>query len=312
VAAERSFSSSSSRFPWIGWDGVAHPKAQEGGGGPGGFRGAGPLGSDLDLAPPLPHPQSPDGRYLALDEPKKKRALEDRDRKEGLSQAKGPAPAAKPQRVTLTLIGDFTNPWSPGQEIAMMQAKKWHPSSDDFQAVSGSGVVVGSIGAFLAVIKQQAPGSIQRINLFSHTNRSVMTFGGAVNAVTGDVTLNVNAPGQEPVAMDGSVLKNPDPASFGGIARSLRDRFTQDAQMVFYMCSGGMDVALLKDIADTFRVKAAGFRNALFYCPEFTNPPPAIDRNWTAYPSAGAANPCEGKQRGFQHLRPDSVASPAP
>src|SRR5687767_12646243 len=52
-----------SRFapePWRGWSGLmAHPASRCGGGGPGVFRHASPLGSQVRLAYGLPHPQSP-------------------------------------------------------------------------------------------------------------------------------------------------------------------------------------------------------------------------------------------------------------
>jgi len=62
----------SSVHPWVSWDGrVAHPNARAGGGGPGGFKDAEPLGSNLDLDDPSAHPRSPAARYVAFTDEEK-------------------------------------------------------------------------------------------------------------------------------------------------------------------------------------------------------------------------------------------------
>lgn len=62
----------SSRHPWISWEGnVAHPGARAGGGGPGGFKDAAPLGSNVDLDDPSAHPRSPAARYVAFTDEEK-------------------------------------------------------------------------------------------------------------------------------------------------------------------------------------------------------------------------------------------------
>jgi hypothetical protein len=80
--------------PWINGDGqVVHPNAPRGSGGPGRFTLAGPLGGDVDPHVTVPHPNSPAGRYLALNERQKKHL----ERK----KSTGTAPAEKaPKPVT--------------------------------------------------------------------------------------------------------------------------------------------------------------------------------------------------------------------
>lgn len=58
---------------WISESGdVVHPDAPQGSGGPGGFRTCGPLGCEVDSYSWAPHPHSPEGRYVALNEEYKK------------------------------------------------------------------------------------------------------------------------------------------------------------------------------------------------------------------------------------------------
>jgi hypothetical protein len=58
--------------PWVNQSGqVVHPDAPTGGGGPGYFKDPIPHGSALDALSPVPHPHSPAGRYLALNDKQK-------------------------------------------------------------------------------------------------------------------------------------------------------------------------------------------------------------------------------------------------
>jgi|GEM_PF-5177419 len=54
--------------PWFGWDGAGHLNSPSGGGGPGKFRVAGPLGTGAHLGAwrGAPHPLAPAARYLAV------------------------------------------------------------------------------------------------------------------------------------------------------------------------------------------------------------------------------------------------------
>ena len=59
--------------PWIAPNGtIVHPNAPAGGGGPGKFRDAGPYGSDDVSGETVPHPYSPAGRLLALNDTQKR------------------------------------------------------------------------------------------------------------------------------------------------------------------------------------------------------------------------------------------------
>jgi hypothetical protein len=103
---------SSSKDPWVGWNAVAHPKANAGGGGPGGFRDSDPLGLNLDLAPPLPHPQSPEARYLALNDDKKKTILR---------VAKANASSATGQKAKTSAVAQNAPPATVPQTISVRQ-----------------------------------------------------------------------------------------------------------------------------------------------------------------------------------------------
>lgn len=91
-------SGSSTKHPWVGFDGdVAHPNAPAGGGGPGGFTSGSPLGADPKLFPAAPHPHSPVARYLTLSGTQAENLLAERTQDESpiaLNTGGAGAPAA--------------------------------------------------------------------------------------------------------------------------------------------------------------------------------------------------------------------------
>src|SRR5882757_9378408 len=61
---------------WVNLDGkVVHPDAPIGGGGPGRFKSATPLGSGDHFLPGVPDPSSPDGRNVVLTDKQKQEIL---------------------------------------------------------------------------------------------------------------------------------------------------------------------------------------------------------------------------------------------
>ena len=61
---------------WVNLDGkVVHPDAPSGGGGPGRFKSANPLGSSDPFLSGVPDPSSPDGRNVPLTDKQKEQIL---------------------------------------------------------------------------------------------------------------------------------------------------------------------------------------------------------------------------------------------
>ena len=188
----------------------------------------------------------------------------------------GPQPGGGPSKpassvVTLTIAADFPYPWGkpiPTQlELRHMfhsglgdadpKFEFWEPSTEDFKAVSGATIVTADFDAFLSQIEKQAPASISRVNLISHGDQGRVGFGGTVDVQKKGVffssTLGL-----------GELIATPLEAR----VKKTTNRFAAGGDIVFYMCNAGLDIGLLKEIADAFGVPVRGFRVSISYCPD--------------------------------------------
>jgi hypothetical protein len=88
---------------WVNLDGkVVHPDAPSGGGGPGRFKSANPLGSGDHFLPGVPDPSSPDGRNVVLT---------DKQKQEILVAADAGSPAVPPaQGPAITVTNGWASP----------------------------------------------------------------------------------------------------------------------------------------------------------------------------------------------------------
>ena len=237
-------------------------EAPAGGGGPGFFREPGPAGMENGPAP---------GDAVPLDD----------------SEAK-----TKVKATELNIAGDFA--WSnpsvtEAEEVAELLAGRWSPQTADFMAVAGGTVAVApTFGNFLGAILERPDGGISRLNLFSHSNTSMVAFGGHIEKRSvghADVFLNVNGPSDTMTAMDpasmaavaqpGVTFNAPRPirgkTSF--TADDVRKKFADAAVLVLYLCHSGQDAAFLKQVASFFKVRTIGFSDVVAYTPPAqTNP----------------------------------------
>jgi hypothetical protein len=200
-----------------------------------------------------------------------------------------------PMPAEISFVGDFS--LTPGittdQEIQMIQNRSWAPSTDDFVGVvnrtGGNAVTAADFSVVLNVIATSPKKSIQRINVFTHSNPGYIALGGSIDSraqLSPIVTLNINTPQLFLIALDASTLSflrnggrfgpNSNPSQWS--LADLKDRFMKPAQIVFYACHSGTDAALLQDIATTFGIIAKGFSSPIAYCPTFTPSPPSINR----------------------------------
>ncbi|MBI3861592.1 MAG: hypothetical protein HY290_06825 [Planctomycetia bacterium] len=193
--------------------------------------------------------------------------------------------AKAPTTKELNIAGEF--PWDPAitdaEEIAEFTAGRWSPSTDDFTTVPGGTVAVApSFGNLLGAILQEADGSISRVNLFTHANKSMVSFHGHIEKKSigsADVFLDVNSPGDNMTAMDTTSMTNLNqpgvtftaPKAIKGkknfTVADVTKKFAADAVFVLYACHSGQDAAFLKSIAQFFQVKVIGFKPVVAYFP---------------------------------------------
>lgn len=191
----------------------------------------------------------------------------------------------------LNVAGKFE--WNPSvsaaEEIAELAAGRWMPQTDDFVAVEGGTVpIVPTFGNFLGAILERPDGGISRLNLFSHGDKSLISFGGSIQKRSigrADVFLNTNGPNDNLTSMDPTSMANLNqpgvtfqaPKAIRGktdfTVADVRKKFTEDAVIVFYLCHSAQDAAFLKSIAKFFGVKVIGFGSVVgYYPPAQTDP----------------------------------------
>lgn len=200
---------------------------------------------------------------------------------------------------------------------------QWHPSRDDFKAVAGDGIPIGSFAQFLKHIEIQPKGSIRKIIIISHgSDDGVFAFGDKIREENGHCILNTKTALTEAVINKNewiykeSSQKNGTTyeESLGLIARKLRDRFKPNgAEIVFLMCNtgnGGINRNLLQDVANAFQVVSKGFSQEILFCVQWDlRKGSRIERGFTSLPSLGG---CDKKMLGLSHLKPDTEAKPKP
>jgi hypothetical protein len=191
----------------------------------------------------------------------------------------------------ISITGDFsfTLGITIAQEVQMVQSHTWAPSTVDFAGVvartGAPSIRAADFSAVLNVIVNSPKKSIQRINVFTHSNPGYIALGGSIDStaqLSPNVTLNTNTPQLFLIALDASTLlylrnggtfgPNSNPQQFSLV--DVKDRFVKPAQIVFYACHSGTDATLLQDIASTFGITAKGFSSPIAYCPGFTQNPP--------------------------------------
>jgi hypothetical protein len=206
-------------------------------------------------------------------------------------EAKGGSPSKAAATTELNLVGDFK--WDPPQTDAQLLAElagnRWSPATADFEAVpGGTPVVTPTFGHMLGAIVTQAKGSIARINLFTHGDKTVIGFGGEIKPMTvtrADVMINVNSSGNDLIAMEPTGMAN---LSQPGVTftlgsktltvQDIRDRFAKDAQIVLYACHSAQTASFLKSIATFFGVKVVGFKVEIGYYPPVQDVPSKFKR----------------------------------
>ena len=187
----------------------------------------------------------------------------------------------------------FTPKVSEADEIKMIQQGTWAPGTSDFAGVvsrtGATAVTVGSLADALGVIANSSKGSIQKLNIFTHADPGLISFGGYINSnatTSADVEMYTNSGNQALDALDSTsmpFLRNGGTFGPNNNLRkfnlaSLKDRFTPGALIIVFACHAGSDPRLLQDLASTLGVHVIGFTPAIAYCPTYTVSPPKINR----------------------------------
>jgi hypothetical protein len=184
--------------------------------------------------------------------------------------------------LNITGTFDWKPPITVDEEIELINKGIWMPGSKDFDAVVGGNTVpCTGFDQVLGAILSQAKNSIDKINIFTHSNPTQIVFSGDLiqnqtltdvtwtryNQVPGLLSLDdfalaaLNAPNQ---------LFTVGKSTAHFTLEDVRERFTEDAIIFLFCCHSGTNPAFLQRVADTLRAQVFGFSAAMAYCPRFT------------------------------------------
>ena len=198
----------------------------------------------------------------------------------------------------LNIVTTFPNPWKGKitEEIAALSENRWAPSTDDFEALVKDSHPADHFYHLIGYIVRQPKGSIERINIFTHSNPELIAFKGTINPKTtfAEVLLETQS------ALSLEMLENITSGTYFEVGRKktrytmtdIKERFTKDAKVFFYSCKSGVDTQLLQEFADKFQVTAVGFKDNICYCPKYTAR--SIDRQYV-----GIGKSCGSKGSNF-------------
>jgi hypothetical protein len=185
-----------------------------------------------------------------------------------------PAQPAKPPLKTpangeVTILTSF--PWNPPidgkTEIQYLLNGKWHPSYPDYSEITGVTMTntPGDFIALMGMIAEYKPGTIRRLNFFTHANKKVIGIAGYMDSSNVYFTTSVDETEIANYASSGMSFK------YNGQDFTLDDvraRFTSDAIFVLYGCDTAFDpTTLLAAIKDLLQVTVVGFKDKTVFCP---------------------------------------------
>jgi len=215
-----------------------------------------------------------------------------------------PKVSAPDSEKELTILGGFR--WSLNleteydidsrEELLLLKWGKWSPSVIDFREITGIKKTPSPRGlmSFLGMILDRKPGSIKRLNFWTHSSEDILGISGfmltanplnnqnyihkgcALGAVTWDVSWNISdVLAEKTTAISGSNIKDLmsdyKDFKFPGIKQGLaevRARFASDAVLVVYGCNAGAGNGdLLQSLSNLLKVRVIGFMNKIAYCP---------------------------------------------
>ena len=185
------------------------------------------------------------------------------------SKKPAPKPALKKPangEVTILATYNWDPPISGKTEIEYLLSGKWHPGTLDYIEIAGpTKTSPGNFTALLGMIVEYAPGSIKRLNFFTHANKKVIGIIGTMDDKNVYFTESVD---ETEISNNAT---NTIQYTFNGQSFYLTDvqaRFTDDATFVLYGCDIAFDpTTLLTALKDLLNVTVIGFKDKTVFCP---------------------------------------------
>jgi len=192
----------------------------------------------------------------------------------------------------ISVVGnfDFQPKLSLTQEIALLETAAqtgntlWSPGTKDWAAIAGNSVTCSTFAEVLAVILSNPPDSIGRLNIFTHGEKTRISFRGRMMPKTTmvDVFFDDYNTGPALGMLDSDALDALNtPGKWFQVGKSntkltledVRKRFVRTNPIVIiYACHSGGDSAFLQYLSDTLDVMVDGFKPSIVCCPKFAKP----------------------------------------
>jgi hypothetical protein len=190
------------------------------------------------------------------------------------AKAKAPSGKSPGKGGEVTILGRYL--WQPPisgeEEVQYFLDHKWHPSFEDYVAITGvrPKTSPGNFIHLMGMIAGYKPKSIKRLNFWTHSNKTEMGIMGDV--VRGNVHFTewIDEFKISKYAAEGLSF---DVGKQHFTLDDVRDKFADDAIFVLYGCEIAADpTGLLTSIKDLLQVSVIGFRTEQMYCPPTQQP----------------------------------------
>ncbi len=162
--------------------------------------------------------------------------------------------------------------WNPpiteAQEVTYLLAGggQWHPQTADYEAITGiksPPTAPGNFARIIELIGEYKPGSIKRLNFWTHADSGSIGIAGYLTPGSVYFTSSVDETEITKFAA-GNLQFGPNNLSIDDI----RARFSSDAIFVLYGCNiGRYPKTMLTALKDLFQVSIVGFKTENVYCP---------------------------------------------
>jgi hypothetical protein len=196
------------------------------------------------------------------------------------------------------------------QEIASLKAGTWSPQTQDFRAAatrSGLALPAASLDNVIRQIGTQKAGSIDKLGIIAHSNKTMIGLAGHILLVPGGDVLFTQAG-----IIDASML-----SSKAAQIATILDRFADKASIVLFSCNSGTDLSLVIQFQTAFGLDCYGFNDEVGTCTTWTTPAnnKITVRGRMAYTdpnssfanlvATGQADPCTFAKNTVWELQPD-------
>ncbi len=180
-------------------------------------------------------------------------------------------PVAVIPQTMVAFASGYPNPHSSlASELQALNRGVWEPSNPDFAAIAASSSATAQQGidglpSLLDWVKQQNPGSIQKLILVGHSNKTAFSFSGKISVSKNKPVVTFDSP---QFAIQKSTLAAAQPTI---TKNQLWNRFTPGAEIILVGCNiaAGMNssdpcsMELLEALSNAFKVCVRGFKRRI-------------------------------------------------